>query len=94
MLVSEPEDPFLNYAYALELEKETRLADAVEVLENLLKKNAEYLGAYYKLGNLYEAACQKQNAAWTYKKGMEIARKQNNIKTFSELSEALLQTED
>ena len=94
MLIKEPHDAFLNYAFALELEKENKVTEAVKVIEKIIERDEDYLGAYYKLGKLYEALGQKEKAASTYERGITIARKQFNNKTLNELNEALQQLEE
>lgn len=45
MLMQEPEDSFLNYALALEYAKTANLKKAIELIENVLKRDENYLGA-------------------------------------------------
>ena len=94
MLVSEPEDEFLNYALALELEKEGLVSEAIRTIESILLKNENYTGGYYKLGNLYEQNGQKQRAIEIYRKGMDVSKRQKESKAFGELNEALQNLED
>jgi tetratricopeptide (TPR) repeat protein len=94
MLLAEPQDEFLLYALALELEKEGQVPLAIEGIEALLDRNEQYSGAYYKLGELLEKTGQKAKAHEVYLKGLEITRKQNNRKAFGELNEALQNLED
>ena len=94
MLKSEPNDPFLNYALAVELAKLGQIDTAIDKLEALIANNEDYLGTYYMLGKIYEQALQTEKAIVTYKKGIEIAKKHKNKKTLAELKEALLMLED
>lgn len=94
MLQKEPLDPFLNYAVALEHAKSGDTRKAISIIEEILSRDENYLGAYYQLGKYYEEVSQKEKAISTYKKGMEIAKKQNNRKTLGELSTALMLLED
>ncbi|HEV7231266.1 MAG TPA: tetratricopeptide repeat protein [Bacteroidia bacterium] len=87
MLRSEPLDDFLNYALALEYEKEGKIHQAASQIETILKRNEQYSGAYHKLGALLEQLGETSRAADAYKKGMEINK--NNRKTYNELQEAL-----
>ncbi|GAB4255816.1 MAG: hypothetical protein Kow0079_12790 [Vicingaceae bacterium] len=89
MMKADPSDRFLNYALAIEYEKIGDKSKAVEILENLLSKAPDYLGGYYKLGQLYEQKDQPDKAITIYKKGIELAKTQNDQKTLSELNEAL-----
>lgn len=94
MLLSEPEDDFLNYALSLEHEKEGDLPEAIRILESILLRNENYSGAYYKLGSLLEQTGEKQKAGAIYRKGMEITKRRNEHKAFGELNEALQNLED
>lgn len=94
LLKNEPQDSFLNYALALEYAKTDDVKKAIELIEELLGKNENYLGAYYQLGKYYEQIEQQQSAINTYKKGIVIAQLQKNKKTLGELNEALISLED
>ncbi|MEO6904130.1 MAG: tetratricopeptide repeat protein [Bacteroidia bacterium] len=94
MLKSEPNDSFLNYAVALEHAKMGEIQKAIELIEVILNRDINYLGAYYQLGNYYELTKQPEKAIAIYNKGIEIATKQNNRKTQSELQEALWLLQD
>ncbi len=94
MLLNEPYDSFLNYALALEYAKLNDLDKAVDLIEAILVRDKNYLGAYYQLGKFYEQREQKDNAIKTYQKGISVAQEQKNRKTLAELNEALLILED
>lgn len=94
MLVKIPHDPFLNYALALELEKTNEMEEAIAIIEQILEREPNYLGAYYKLGKLYEEQGRHEKAIDVYKKGMEVAQLRNDQKTIGELSEALMMLVD
>lgn len=94
MLETEPTDSFLNYALALEYAKTNDLGKAIKLIEELLTRDPNYLGAYYQLGNYYELVKQPKMAVNTYKKGIDIAIQQKNRKTQSELNEALMQLDE
>ena len=94
MLEKEPNDDFLNYALAVELEASGNLEEAINQLQKLLNRNAEYLGAYYKLGKLLEESGQGEKALKIYEDGLALANKQNNKKAAGELSEAIWLLED
>jgi Tfp pilus assembly protein PilF len=94
MLKSEPTDSFLNYALALEYAKVNDVKKAIELIEVLLVRDENYLGAYYQLGKYYEQTNQKQNAIDTYYKGTTVAMLQKNNKALNELNEAISVLED
>lgn len=94
MLKSDPDDSFLNYALALEYAKINDVKNAIALIENLLTRDENYLGAYYQLGKYHELEGQKEKAISIYNKGVLIAKKQKNNKTLNELNEALWLLED
>ena len=94
MLKSEPNDSFLNYALALEYGKMNNIQKAIEIIEELLARDEDYLGAYYQLGKFYELIEERQTAIEKYTKGLVVARKQNNKRTLRELKEAILMLEE
>src|ERR1043165_3846987 len=94
MLEQEPHDSFLNYAVALEHGKAGDTGKAIEIIESLLQRDPNYLGAYYQLGKYYEAQQQNDRAVTTYKRGAVFAQQMNNKKALGELNEALWMLED
>ena len=89
LLKDDPNDAFLTYALALELEQANRLDEAIVLLEQLLLKNNDYLATYYRLGQWYELKGAKEKAKLTYENGVVIAKQQHNTRTLKELNEAL-----
>jgi tetratricopeptide (TPR) repeat protein len=94
MLSKEPNDSFLQYALALEYANAKDIEKAISIIEGLLLKNENYLGAYYQLGKYYEQTAQQDKAIASYKKGVLIAQAQKNRKTEGELNEALMLLEE
>jgi tetratricopeptide (TPR) repeat protein len=94
MLKAEPNDSFLNYLLSLEYGKLNDIYKAIDIIETLLFKDENYLGAYYQLGKYYEQTDQPEKAVDTYKKGILVAQNQKNKKAQGELNEALWMLED
>lgn len=94
MLKENPDDLFLNYAFALEQIKEGKTDDAEKVLKKILNKDASYLAAYYQLGKLFEQKENISEAVSVYKKGIEIAMEKKDMRTLGELEEALMIIDD
>ncbi len=88
-LAEDPGDNFSLYALALEYVKLNNVTEAIQLLEKLLEKNPGYLAAYYQLGKLFEMQQQPDRASGVFEKGIEVARRQKNQKTLSELQSAL-----
>ena len=94
MLKQNPEDSFLHYAVALEFKKHGDLKKAIEMLEELSEKQPDYLATYYQLGKMQEENAQPEKAINTYKKGIDLAKTQNDRKALGELNEALMLLEE
>lgn len=94
LLREDPNDPFLKYGIALEYAKLGNINEAILRIENLLSEKPDYLGAYYQLGQYYEAVKNFDSAKKIYAKGMLLAKEKKNMKTLNELREALEQLED
>lgn len=94
MLESDPKDPFLIYAAALEYEKSGKITESIRRLEQLHISHPDYLATYYRLGQLYESIAEINKALEIYRSGQEIARAQHDRKTLGELSEAIQLLED
>jgi predicted Zn-dependent protease len=89
MLKKDPNDAFLLYALAIEIVNSGDKKEGIRQLEKLRLSQPDYLATYYQLGKLYEELSQNEKAIPVYKEGLEIAKKQNNNKTYGEISEAL-----
>lgn len=94
MLREEPHDAFLRYAVAVEYAAAGNLSEAIARIESLLADQPDYLGAYYKLGQLHEQNASPEKALGIYQRGAELATKQRNTKTLGELNTAILLLED
>jgi tetratricopeptide (TPR) repeat protein len=84
-----PEDPFPRYALALELKGKGDASGAAQELEELIGRKPDYLAAYLQLGMLLSALDRFEEARDALVRGQEIARRQGNAHTLSELTQAL-----
>lgn len=94
MLKTEPNDSFLNYVLAMEYAKLNDVKKAINLIEEILLRDENYLGAYYQLGKYYEEIQEIQKAIAIYNKGVSIAQSQKNNKAVGELNEALWMLEE
>lgn len=90
MLETNPKDSFLHYAAALEHHKNGDLNTAIKTIKGIIKNDPDYLASYYQLGKLLEEKGKAEEAIEIYKQGRSVARKQNDMKTLGEISEALM----
>ena len=93
ILAQDPNDSFSLYALALELAGMGNPGQAVQLLEDLLRRDPSYLPAYQQLGSLHAQAHRTEDAARVLKRGIELAQQQNDHHTRSELQEALTDLE-
>ena len=94
MLQEDPNDAFLRYAIAVEYSVAGNTAEAIARIESLISDQPGYLGAYYKLGQLHEAAGAHEKALDVYRRGAVVAKAQGNTKTLGEINTAILLLED
>lgn len=82
-------DSFSKFALALELIKQDEVQKAIQLFENIYRSDPDYLGVYYHLGKLYESELRYEDAKKRYEEGIELAKRQQNLQTETELKEAL-----
>lgn len=87
----DPEDPFTRYALAQEHLKASNTERALDLFEELVETDPDYVGTYYHLGKLYEQLGRADEALEVYDRGIEIAREQGEQKALSELKDAKLE---
>jgi tetratricopeptide (TPR) repeat protein len=83
-----PDDPFIQYALALEYKTKNR-EQALRYFTELLNHHPNYLPTYYQAGQFYEEINQKGKALDVYHKGIELATLQQDLSTRKELQAAL-----
>jgi len=84
----EPEDPFNWYAIAIE-HKTNNTSKALEYFEHLLTHFPNYLATYYQVAELLIENRKNEQAEAILNKGIELAKKQNNVNTLRELQNLL-----
>jgi predicted Zn-dependent protease len=90
MLTTQPDDPFLRYALALEYIKIGKTDQSKVLLIELTTSNPDYLASYYQLGKLEENQGETEEAIFHYQEGKKRALSHGDLKTAGELSEALM----
>jgi tetratricopeptide (TPR) repeat protein len=89
LLKTNENDTFLLYALSLEFIKLKEISKSIQIFQYLIENVPNYLATYYQYGSLLNEIGDTRNAEIIYKKGIEIAEAQNNIKTKQELESAL-----
>lgn len=87
-LLTEPDDPFVKHALALEYMKLGEVAAARRLLEEVLTKDPGAVGSYYQLGKLLEGVGEVQLAIGWYERGMVAAKAAGERKAYNELQAA------
>lgn len=87
-LKSDPNDPFVIYALAMEYNNLNNAERAFHYYHILVDEHPDYVGTYYHLGKLYEKNGDSAKAIEIYQKGMLEARRKGNNHAFSELQGA------
>lgn len=87
-LLENPQDPFLHYAMATELNKLGRKEEALHAYRDLVLRFPNYVGTYYHLGKLFESLGKIEDAIQTYEEGMIVARSEGNHHALGELQSA------
>lgn len=93
-LAEEPEDAFLQYAFAVELIAMDQHEDAYVHLKQLIEKQPDYLAAYYLAGKEGYLLNQSNEAKNIVLKGMELAKSKGNRHTAAELQGLLDEYEE
>ncbi len=88
MLEQKPNDTFLLYGLANEYKNLGDLHKALEIYQQLMKANPDYVATYYHCGQTFEKAGNEEAAAETYDRGMEVARRIGDAHALSELQAA------
>lgn len=89
MLEDDPQDTFLRYSLAMELDKESENERSLNLLAELTKDATPYVPAFFMAGQQL-ARLDRVNEARTFlRDGIEEARKQGNAHAAGEMSEFL-----
>ena len=73
MLESDPENTMVMFGLAKEFEKLGRHSDVIDLLETYLAKSDDEGNAYGVLANAYALSGNREKAAETYRKGIDVA---------------------
>lgn len=87
-LAKTPDDCFLNHALALEYVKQGDEQGARTLFEKNMAFDPNYVATYYHLAKLLERIGEEEEAISVYEKGMDAAKAQNDMHSFSELRSA------
>lgn len=94
MLAQEPEDAFLNYALALELDKAERHDESQKLFEKLIKFDPPYVPAFFMAGQMLSRLDKNEEAKAFLESGIIEAKKQGNLHAAGEMTEFLAMIEE
>ena len=92
-LQDSPNDSFLRYALAQELQKQGDVEAAKEAYLWLTDNQPSYVATYYHLGKLLIAQGEKEAALAWFNLGIEHAKAAKEVHALSELQSAKLELE-
>lgn len=89
MLAETPDDPFLRYSLALELEKEGRHDESLRLLAELGHDAPPYVPAFFMAGQQLTRLGRVTEARDVLRRGIDAARESGNAHAAGEMSEFL-----
>ena len=89
MLVDEPDDEFLRYSLAMELDKEGRHDESLQRLDELTRDAAPYVPAFFMAGQQLARLERTSEARAVLRDGIEQARPQGDAHAAGEMAEFL-----
>jgi len=89
MLADEPNDSFLRYSLAMELDKEGRHDESLARLDGLMRDQPPYVAAFFRSGEQLARLGRLAEARSALRDGIETARAQGDTHAAGEMSEFL-----
>ncbi len=89
MLADEPDDNFLRYSLAMELDKEGDHDASLTKLDELTRDQPPYVPAFFMAGQQLARLSRVEEARKVLRDGIEAAREQDNFHAAGEMSEFL-----
>lgn len=89
LLADDPQDPFLRYSLALELEKSGEHEPSLALLDGLSRDDEPYVPAFFMAGQQLARLGRVGDAREVLRRGIDEARRQGNAHAAGEMSEFL-----
>lgn len=89
MLAEEPQDRFLRYALAVEMDKDGEHDASLEELNKLIAESPPYVPAFFMAGQQLARSGRLEEAQDVLRRGIEEARRQGDFHAASEMSDFL-----
>ena len=94
MLESNPEDVFLNYALALEMDKEGDSGHSLELFAKLMNGDPPYVPAFFMAGQILARMTRNDEAKQILEQGIQQAKLQGEQHAAGEMTEFLQGIDD
>ena len=89
MLQDSPDDVFLNYAFAMELAKESNIEEARAAFDKVRKLDPNYVPAYFQEGQMLAQEDEIDAARSILEAGIKVARSVGDDHALGEMTEYL-----
>lgn len=89
MLAGDPEDPFLNFALAMEYAKAGRHDESLAQFDRVIELDRKYVPAYFQKANLLVSANRKPEARDVFTQALAVAEQTGDKHAAAEIREAL-----
>jgi tetratricopeptide (TPR) repeat protein len=89
MLQDDPQDVFLRYALAMELDSVGQFAESLATYQQLMNDQPPHVPSYFRTGQLLMRMGELPQAAETLQRGIELARAQGDLHAAGEMTELL-----
>lgn len=90
MLKDEPQDQFLRYSLAMELDKEGDHEQSLDILTELIEDHPPHVASFFMAGQQLARLGQINKARDVLRVGIDVAREQNDHHAAAEMSEFLV----
>ncbi len=88
LVAKDENDSFSRYGLAMEYGKMGDYRQAVELFNEVIRRNPDYHAAYYQLAKTYESLGKVREAFKTYDEGIAAAKRMNDQHAVNELIDA------
>jgi thioredoxin-like negative regulator of GroEL len=89
MLADDPQDTFLRYAYALELQKADRSDECLDRLTDLMADQPPHVPSFFMAAQQLVVAGETGQARELLEQGIQHAQQQGNLHAAAEMGELL-----
>jgi len=93
LLNADPDDSFLRYGVAMEYAKQGEHDKALAEFNELIRRNPDYVAAYFMAGRTCEQKGVPEDAKKFYERGIATAQKVGDHHAAGEMSSALMMLE-